>query len=255
MPTGFNLADARSFIARSDVPAAPVGLALDTPEIVFESAKTQALLVGAQVLSFDTGVEADFREAIADSALLAQLVADKAVSASADPIAWFDRYFAVLGQIGWAIQARDTASYKVDVDGTEVHEAILKVVVGFLGAAPAAVALVVQALESLKAMNPDSPTITLFHRESQKAKVGRFQFTLVRQDSDGGLTAEAMAFALTAEKTITQILFFKLSSTSSELRRSLGSVSLNRSALSGLRPALRAKVQAHMASNLAEIQL
>lgn len=255
MPDGFDLASARAFVARADLPALEGGLALDVPEIVFEQARAQSVVVGSQLLSFDAGVEPGFREAISDSALLAQLVANRTVSATADPIAWFDAYFTVLGNIGWVVQARDTATYDIATDGMAVHEAILPVVTAFVGAIPGAVALVKLALDSLKAMDADSPLITLFNRESQHARIGRFQFTLVRPDGSGGLLAEAMAFVLEADRTITQLLFFKLSRSQSTLRRSLGSVSLNTAALTALRPVVRGKVQAHMASYVAALDL
>lgn len=255
MPQAFDLHSARAFVAGADLPALAGGFALAAPDIVFERAREQSLVIGSQVLSFDAGVEPEFREAISDSALLAQLVANKTVSATADPIAWFDAYFAVLGNIGWVTQARDTATYDITTDGMAVHEAILPVVTAFVGSIPGAVALVKLALESLKAMDADTPLITLFNRESQHARIGRFQFTLVRQDAGGGLLAEAMAFVLEADKTITQILFFKLSQTQSKLRRSLGSVSLNTAALTALRPVVRGKVQAYMAGYVAALDL
>jgi len=254
MTKDFDLTDARIYVARMALPAASA-FAADAPDLAFDAAKQQALVVGSDVLSFDSGVEAEFREAISDSALLAQLAAKQKMGTNKDPIAFFDAYFDVLANLGWVTQMRDTAKYDIKTDGMEVHEAILQVVTAFLGPVPGAVALVKLALESLKSMNAGSPLITLFHRESQHADIGRFQFTIVRQDADGGLFAEVMAFALTANKTITQILFFKLSKSKSTLRRSLGKVSLNRTALAGLKPAVRAKVQAFLGGFVAALEL
>lgn len=254
MTIPFNLDSARQFVARA-LPDAPLLGAAEPPDLGFDKAKEQAVLVGSAVLSFDVGVESSFREAISDSALLAQLVANKTTDAGTDPIAWFDAYFAVLGNIGWAIQARDTATYDIKTDGMEVHEAILDVITAFIGPVPGAAALVKLALESLKKMDANSPLITLFEKESQHATIGRFQFTTVRQDEHGGLLAEAMAFALNAERTITQILFFKLSKSKQTLRRSLGTISLNREALVKLQPLIRQKVQAHMIDFVQSIKL
>lgn len=98
----FDIDKARIFVARA-LPDAPVFGAVAVPDLGFDKAKEQAVVVGSAVLSFDVGVEADFREAVSDSALLAQMIADKSHDAAADPIAWFDAYFDVLGNIGWAI--------------------------------------------------------------------------------------------------------------------------------------------------------
>jgi hypothetical protein len=254
MSEPFDLDEARAFVARLDLPEAP-GLGVEGSPIVFEDVKKQAVLVGSDIVSFDNGIEAEFREAVSDAALVAQLGAQTKLGGDADPIKWFDTYFDTLSRLGFVIQARDTAEYQLEADGVEVHEAILKVVTAFIGNVPGAVALVALALESLKSMKKDSPLITLFDRESQKAKIGRFQLTLVRTDPSGGLLAEVMAFALEAESKTTQILFFKLKKNRNRLRRSLGSASLNRAALKGLRPILRKKVQAHLAKFVAEIDL
>lgn len=254
MTSDFSLDQARLFVARLDVPERPT-FAADMPEVVFDKAKEQALVVGSQVVSFDSGVEPEFREAISDGALLAQLAANRKVAVSEDPIAWFKAYFEVLSNIGWVIQAFDTAKYDIKTDGVEVHEAVLQVVQAFIGNVPGAVALVQLTLKSLQAMDSSSPLITLFHRESQHAEIGRFQFTTIRQDESGGLLGEAMAFSLRADKSIKQILFFKLHRDKSTLERSLGTISLNRAALEALRPVIRGKVQTFMGSFVASLDL
>lgn len=254
MTIAIDLDASRQFIARLDVREGKLG-AKEPPDLGFDTARQQAVIVGSAVLSFDVGVESEFRTAVSDSALLAQLAATKSLGNNADPIAWFDAYFAVLGNIGWAIQARDTATYDIKADGVEVHEAIIEVITAFVGNVPGAAQLVTLALGSLQKMNEGSPLITIFEKNSQHATIGRFQFTTVRQDAAGGLLAEAMAFALNAERTIIQILFFKLSKSKQTLRRSLGTVSLNREALIKLQPAVRQKVQAHMADFVATLEI
>lgn len=251
----FSIDNASRFLKQVPLPAAPSLLGLEEPKIDFEQAKQQALLVGSDVLSFDAGVEAEFREAVSDTALIAQLAATKQLGPNADPIAYFDAYFSIVGNLGWATQIRDTAEYKLTTDGAQVHEAIINVVTAFLGNAPGAVALVALTLNSLKKMDQGSPFITLFQRNSQNAQLGRFQFTTIRPDPTGGLLAEVMAFALEAEDKITQVLFFKLRQGKSRMRRSLGSMSLNRPAMTALLPALRAKVAGHLTNNLAQLEI
>lgn len=255
--TGFDLDAARSFVATTELPEAPLGLegVPDTPQLVFDKAQQQAVVVGSNVVSFDTGVETEFREAISDSALLAQLAANKAVPNASDPIRWFETYFQVLNNIGWVAQVIDNAKYEVKFDGMEVHEAILDVVKIFLGPSPAALALVVQTLDSLKKMQSDSPLITLFEKNSQKAELGRFQFTYIKQEPDGGLSGEAMAFTLSAEQTITQILFFKMTQARSRMERRLGTLSINRAAMSGLRQQVRARVMPFMSDFVAQLDI
>ena len=238
----------------AEPPSSALFAAADLPKVVFDDATNQAIIAGSEVVSFTQSVEAEFRETISDSALIAQLAANAKFNVEQDPIAWFDHYYSILGGLGWTTQARDTAEYRIDQDGLEVHEAVLDVIKVFLGPIPGAAALVEIALGSLKKMNPDSPFITLFNRQSEKAKVGRFQFTLVRQEGDSYL-ADGMSFGFKAKKKVTQVLFFKLHSTEATLRRSLAKISIGADALEGLRPALKAKIQTHRSKFLAELPL
>jgi hypothetical protein len=58
--------------------------------------KPQALVIGSDVVSFTVGVEADFRQAIADSALFAQLVALNKKGTAGDAMKFFDAYLTTL---------------------------------------------------------------------------------------------------------------------------------------------------------------
>jgi hypothetical protein len=222
---------------------------------VFDDTKAQAMVVGSDVVSFEPGVDTEFRKAISDSALLAQFVANATTPAGQDPIGWFDAYFGALANFGWVTQQRDTAAYEFKSDGLEVHKAIIDVVSAFLAPGSAALQLVVATLTALESMNKDQPWITLFDRESQHAEVGRFQVTLVRNDKDLGLMVEALAFALNADSNITQILFFKLHKAHTKLRRSLGKLSINSDALRGIAPTIKAKITAYRAAYMASIPL
>lgn len=253
------VADARTLIRTADLPAAEA-FAADAEgaeEVAFATAREQALVVGADVVSFTTGVEADFREAITDSSLFAQLLASRKVGENADPLAFFDAYFATLLNLGWIVQQRDTAEIALDSQGLEVHEAVIGVITAFLGplAGPVAVAAVVAVLDGLHKMDADKPFITLFDKRSRHGKVGRFQFTYVRNDAEHGLLADIMAFALTADETVTQVLFFKLHKGSTTLRRSLASLSVDTAALAALRPNLAARMRSFRTALIAEADL
>ena len=254
------LFEQREFLRQLDLgdlpEAAPLGLdGTDAATPVFDAAKEQSVVVGSEVVSFTAEVEAEYREALSDSALVAQLGANAQVDPKADPIGWFDAYFDILNRIGWTTQVRDTAEYKFKKDGVEVHEAITEVVVAFLGPLPGAAALVKLALDQLKSMDKDSPWITLFNKKSEHAKIARFQFTLIRRGPDNNLLADAMCFAITADKVITQVLFFKASKTKTHMQRSLGTVSIGTDALDGLRPLLKTKVAAQRAAYLLDLPI
>lgn len=87
-----NLEQAREFVKSVDLSGTPRYseiLAQDSTadsQTVYDAAKTQAQVVGSGLFSFVEGVTAEVREAISDSALLAQLVANKKVSAEEDTL-------------------------------------------------------------------------------------------------------------------------------------------------------------------------
>lgn len=253
-----SIAAARTLIQLAELPEvaaftadAPAGGGM--PE--FDMAKQQALVVGSDVLSFTVGVEAEFRKAIADSALFAQLVAIRKVGPNADPMAFFDAYFATLLGLGWMVQKRDTSEFTYKGDGFDVHEAAIGVITAFLSPISGAAAVVLTVLKGLQQMNSGKPFITLFDKQSRHAKIGQFQFTYVHKDPEHGLSAEIMAFALTADEVVTQVLFFRLKKGTTLLRRSLGTLSIDTAALSEISVNLAAKVKAFRTSLIAEADL
>ena len=243
MPT---IAAARTLIQMAELPNV---MALAADEIeggglpTFDPSKPQALVIGSDVVSFTVGVEADFRQAIADSALFAQLVALNKKGTAGDAMRFFDAYLTTLAGLGWLIQTREAATIKLQTDGFDVHSAITGVITAFLSPISGAAAAVLAVLDGLHKMNANEPFITLFNKRSHSQTLSRFQFTYVHNDPDHGLCAEIAAFALNADVGQTQVLFFKLNRNSSALSRSLGTLSIDTEALKELKPNLAAKVR------------
>lgn len=221
---------------------------------VFDQAKTQAQVVGSAVFSFAQGVEAQTREAISDSALLAQLVANKRVAVETDPIGWFGVYTGVLQNLGWVMQEGGWNDYATEGNAMEVHEKIIGVLGVVLGPGAAALAIVTSALNALKAMKSDSPWITLFARESQKAKIARFQIGVAENDRTGGVMVSTLACLIQAQNDVTQVLFFKFKSANATFKANNTKVSMNIPALLALSPAIRTKVRVYQADYLSSIK-
>src|SRR5882724_5397805 len=138
----FDKERAREFVKSIDLAGVPRGIisqdaATEAGEI-FDKAKTQAQVVGSGLFSFAQGVDANVREAISDSALLAQLVANKRASAETAPLEWFKEYSAVLQNVGWTLQEGGWTDYTAKGNAVEVHEKIMEVMAVALGPAPAA---------------------------------------------------------------------------------------------------------------------
>jgi hypothetical protein len=245
---------AREFLNAVKLPSPTRGAIEGAREIIdFNAQKNQAMVVASDIVSFVKGVSNERRQDIVNSSLLAQLVANKKVPDKKNIIEWYNAYFDVLENIGWVIQDRSFSSYTEEADGLEAHEAIIKVASVFLGAAPAALAVVISTLEALKSMDSSKPWITIFDRESKQAKTGHFQIALAEQGDNDQFLVSLMAFSLKAESTLTQILFFKIRNDEVELEKCSGKVTINDKVLSSIRDLVSQKIAAHTSDYIAKL--
>jgi hypothetical protein len=227
----------------------------DPVQAALATAQQQAAVVGSGILGFVEGVTPERRQAIVNSALLAQLVARRQVPDAKQVDAWYDVYFDVLAHLGWVIQEQGFAEYRESSDDFTAHKAILQVATALLGPAPTALALVTTTLNALLSMGQDDPWIRIFSRESQSASVARFQVGLVEKGADDAFRVGLMAFALEASSEITQVLFFKARSASVTFRHRSGEVTIDADALDSARDAMRLKLAGIASSYVAALQI
>lgn len=221
---------------------------------VFEATKNQAQVVGSSLFSFSKGVDANVRKAISDSALLAQLVANKATgSVQTAPLAWYGQYVKVLQNVGWVMQENAWSDYSNEGTGAEVHEKIVEVLSVALGPSVAAAAIVKSAIEALAAMKEGGSWFKIFSRESQHAEIARFQIGLVETGENDDVFVSLLACLIQAKKTITQVLFFKFRQEQASFQACSAKVSINNESLRALGPVIRNKVRAYQNDYLSTI--
>jgi hypothetical protein len=220
---------------------------------VYDQAKAQALVVGSGLFSFAQGVDNDVREAISDSALLAQLVANKNVAFNQDPIGWFDRYDDVLENVGWTLQDRSWTEYNANGTSLEVNEQIVAVMTALLGSGATALSVITATVNALKQMQPSSSWLTIFSRETQKANIARFQIGLADTAPTGDVYVTLAGFILSADQAITQVLFFNWQEAHAHFQGTAGKVSINRPALVSLGPSIRSKVRAYQSDYVSSL--
>jgi len=249
-------ATARDFVGKLELPAPPPprpAAARALAPFNFEAAKDQAIVVGSDIVSFVKTVTPQQRRDIVNALLLAQLVAKKAVPepGTLDQIrAWYERYFDVLSNIGFAIQEKDLRKYNQKGDGFEVHEAILEVAAVLLGPGSTALAVLTATLKALQKAGGNQPWITLFNKESQFANAARFQVSTVDGDANGALVFLS-SFALEATANLTQVLFFKFRSNDVTIEHSSGKVSIDAQVLAAVREEIAAKLIKHTSEYVA----
>jgi len=254
----FDVAEAKNYIESIDLRGTPRSIrgqdaATDTG-VAFDKTKTQAQVVGSGIFSFEQGVDAAVREAISNSALLAQLHANKQVKFEEDPERWFGLYGEVLENVGWTIQDQGWNDYSADGTQAEVNEKIIDLLTVALGASPTALAVITSTINTLRGMAPNSPWITIFSREVQKANMARFQIGLVSTDERGDVFVDLVASIVSATNEITQVLFFKWKDAHASFKARTQKVSVNRLSLTDLGPTILGKIRAYQADYLSSIK-
>ncbi|MCO5966030.1 hypothetical protein [Sinorhizobium meliloti] len=214
----------------------------ETVPFDFDAARNQAAIVGSEIVSFVRGVTEERRRDVVNATLLAQLAADRRVGDPTDLFAWYDTYFDVLTNTGWVVQTKQFVDHAEHSQDLHAHEAILRIATSLLGPGTAALQVIQTTLDALAKMDRDSPWITLFDRESQRASSARFQVTLAEQGADDQFLVTLMAFALTAQANLTQVLFFKFRSNEVRLRHSSGRLSVNETVLDAVRELIESKL-------------
>src|SRR5580692_2673378 len=124
-----------------------------------------------------------------------------------------------------------------------------------LGPAAAASSIVLGVLNGLKDMNASSPWITLFNRQSQHASGAKFQVTYVDSDATGQPQLTLVCFAVNAQKTLTQVLFFKFTSQTLQLKQSTGKLGVTLDRLNVDRTAIAGRLDSFIASNIQNIDI
>jgi hypothetical protein len=249
---------AEEFVESIDLAGTPRNLlaqsAATEASEVFDTAKDQAQVVGSGLFSFAKGVTVETRDAISDSALLAQLVANKRFSAEKAPKDWYGAYQEVLQNVGWVLQDRGWADYTADGTAVEVNEKIIEVLTAALGPSAAALTIIKAAIDVLQKMSPGSSWFTIFNRESAKANIARFQIGLVETGEEADAFVTLLACLIEAKSTVTQVLVFKFRNEHAKFEASSAKVSINRDALHRLGPVIRKKVRAYQTDYVSSIK-
>ncbi len=245
----------RKFIREAKLPAAPRrGRALtDEPPIQLKATEAQSLVVGSGLIIAAENVPVQTREDLINCTLFAQLAASGAVSSPKNVAAWYDAYFKALTALGWAQSDTQFQDYEFKSMNAEAHKAIMKVIAVLLGPHAVALVVVTTALEALQSMKENSPWITLFDRQSRTEKFARFQVATAQLDSNGLLQIALVAFQLKARSTVTQVLFFKFSSSSTTLKYAAGKATIYEAALADQRDEIAQRLGAYRRAYVGQV--
>jgi hypothetical protein len=253
-----DVSTAQAFVSSLEIPAPKFGATATPVELEFDAARSQAVVVGAEVVSFVQGINAEERSDIVNAALLAQLRAKKVMpepAGIADLRTWYQQYFDVLSNVGFVTQQTNLQKYHAKTDGFQAHEAVLEVAATLLTGSPTALAVLASTVKALQKMDQSSPWITVFNRESRSANTAHFQVSTVDRDPTGDLFIAMMAFGLEATSKVTQVLFFKFHKNDTKIENNAGKATINAMVLAALRPTISQKLVAHAADYLGQLEI
>lgn len=213
-------------------------------------------VVDSNLVTYREEVPKAVRDHVSNWILMAQRMASFKASAVDDPEAWTTEYLNALQATGWSVRGSAGAWQSTSVKNAKMHEKVLSVLAVALGPAPAALALVTAAITSLKDMAADSPWITLFNRRAESAEAVGFQVA----DCDvpknaGGAMLEAVDFRLYAHQAVTQVLWFRFTSSRAEMYNRRVVLDLTQQTMDTHGAAVAAKVHNLTAGNIAGGQL
>ena len=245
----------RAFVNGVELPAAPRLRALeDTPPVKLKETEAQSMVVGSGLIVAGENVPLQTREDLINCTLFAQLAATAAVPDPTKIPEWYSAYFKTLTAIGWAQSDTHFEEYEFSSKNAEAHKAIITVLEVLLGPGAAALVIVKTAIEALQSMNENSPWITLFDHQSKTGTSARFQVATAEL-VDRLLQTALVGFELKATSTLTQVLFFKFSSSSTALRYAAGKATIYDAALAEQRSAIAARLKAYRSAYVGQVEL
>jgi hypothetical protein len=249
----------RAFIEGVKLPTAPSrvrarGLT-DAPPIELKTTEAQSMVVGSGLIVAAEKVPVQTREDLINCTLFAQLAASAEVGDPKRISQWYTAYFRTLTALGWAQSDTQFEEYQFGSKNAEAHQAIIKVLTVLLGPQAAALMIVKTALDALQSMNENAPWITLFDRQSKTGKSARFQVATAELDVSGLLQTALVGFELAATSTLTQVLFFRYSSSSTKLKYAAGKATIYESALRDQREAIASRLAAYRTAYVGQVAL
>ena len=123
-----------------------------------------------------------------------------------------------------------------------------------LGPSGAALAIVRSAIDVLQKMTAGSSWLTIFNRESEHAKIARFQVGLVEAEEEADVYVSLLACMIEATTSVTQVLVFKFRNENASFKANSAKVSIDSAGLKELLPAIRTKVRAYQADYVSSIK-
>jgi hypothetical protein len=218
---GKSMTIARDYIRTVELPVPPAPKR-DREKAATFGSDQQAVVVASQMAEFTPAVPKATRPVLGNGLLLGQLAADKAAGETGDIFRWYDAYGLAMRKIGWLLQDIDFDDRQMTQTDLNVHKAIIPVLATILG------------------MN---------------AQGGKFQMSYVDAGPGGGVTLKTAFFGVDAQRTVTQVLFFRFSGQAARLKSATSEMTLGADLLDDVATPLQEKVAPFVVANIKNIEI
>ena len=147
------------------------------------------------------------------------------------------------------------ASLHFSGQGFEAHKAVIPVLTALLGPQASALSVVSAMMQGLQEMEDNAPWLTLFEQQVRTEHSAAFQIATAEVGADGLLQVALVAFELKARAKLSQLLFFKYTSSTTKLRFSAGKATIFEAALAQQRDELAARMVPYRAAYVGSVKL
>lgn len=222
----------------------------------YETGIDQTVTVGSQIAEFATGVPAELRPLIANSFLLAQLAANRAIKDKGGGTSqWYANYIDTLANTGWLVESESVVERAISGKSRQLHKEIIPILTLALGTAATASAIVLKVLDGLQKTDEGKPWFTLFDHESQRASANQFQISYAEAPDGAAPRINLACFELDASRAVTRVLFFRFSNSDASLRHFGAKLSMNETVFMEVKDIIQARLAQFSTAYIADIPI
>lgn len=213
----------------------------------------KAFVCSNLLAAFSDGVVEQHKNDVLNTMLLAQLAANRKVKADDNLEVWYRHYRDVLANIGWALT--DFTFEKCAFSGANfsMNKVLVELIRTLMSKDDAAIANA--AVDAILTLSDSDDRVCLFEQESTSPHFGRFQVASVGTNETGNPTMKIAAFHVSAAETITRVLWFRFSTSSSSMFKAAQSAILDMAVFDEIRGDLLQKLGERAKSYIHELDI
>jgi hypothetical protein len=198
------------------------------------------------------GVSKQHREDVENSALLAQLAANKQYNREKDTENWYTFYRTVLENVGWVVPDFSFDQFQAAGDTFTVDKVIVDLLQSI--ATGDEVAVVESTLNAMKSLDQGDGRLVLYETQTHSDHQGNFQAHSV-SESGGSVVMRIGTFYFGTEDTVTRILWFNFPSSRTSFYEGAQTMELDEDVYSQVRQTIKAKLGANAKDFVKDLEI